>query len=353
MKKLLLLVIVFLTGIINANAEGSQQYFASYTYGVQKLNIQNCLQTISNTGIPPATISVYAIVASDFDVTNVSNITLTAYTGFTISVDLPADRSAALTPTGLNFQTTKTADGTTSNYTLYIHKINKATIPYSLNFGSLFPYNTATPDFNGWGYRLLNNATTPQLASTSSTNSFFLAFNPSLSTDSLVCNYYASNNNTQTGLSGTINTSIDGVTWTTIKSMSNDLPANNATLAQKRFASLLPTGTQYVQFLLTGKASTDPAVNVNVIYVKHFGNITAVQTITDYDPNITINGHNLSIKNNLNYTSLQLISIQGKTIQTYNHPNSEISLPNLSKGLYIINARKNNGSLICKKVILK
>jgi len=191
MKKLLLLVIVFLTGIINANAEGSQQYFASYTYGVQKLNIQNCLQTISNTGIPPATISVYAIVASDFDVTNVSNITLTAYTGFTISVDLPADRSAALTPTGLNFQTTKTADGTTSNYTLYIHKINKATIPYSLNFGSLFPYNTATPDFNGWGYRLLNNATTPQLASTSSTNSFFLAFNPSLSTDSLVCNYYA------------------------------------------------------------------------------------------------------------------------------------------------------------------
>lgn len=267
MKKLFLIsILALLVGISNLQAEGSEQYYASYTgAGVNRLFVTNCLQTLYFTG----TYSVYAIVASDFNIADPNSIRLTAYTGYTINIDLPTDRSAALTSSGLTFQMKKDADGSLTNVTLYIRKINKATIPYSLNFGSLYPYNSATPDFNGWGYRVLNNATTPQLASISSANSFFLAFNSSLSTDSLVCNYYASNNNTQTGLAATISASGDGVSWIPLKTTNNDLPANSATAAQKRLALLLPLGTQYIQYLMTAKGTSDPAININVISVKN------------------------------------------------------------------------------------
>ncbi len=282
MRKLILLPFIALfLSIANLYAEGSTQFFASYTgAGVNRLNITNCLQAVYTTGTAPY--KVYAIVAADFDISVASNITFTAHTGYTISIDLPVDRSAALTSTGLALQTKKTADNSLKDIVLYIRKINKANIPYNLNFGSSYPYNTANPDFNGWGYRVVTTNATPQLTSITSTNSFYLAFNPSLGTDSLVCNYYASNDIAQTGLGATISSSSDGVTWTTLKTTNNDLPLNSATAAQKRLALLLPVGTQYIQYLMTAKAGTDPAVNINVITVKHEGVISnSVSSISD------------------------------------------------------------------------
>lgn len=270
MKKLLLLSIISLFFCqSNLHAEGTQQFFSTYTYGVNRLFIQNCLQNIYYSGNPASsTEKIYAIVAPDFDITDLNSILLIPHTGFTVTVDLPSDRSSALTSKGINFQTTKISDGSINNYTLYIHKIVKATIPYSLNFGSLKPYNTPDPDFIGWAYRELNNATTPQLVSTTSRNMFFLAFNPSLQNDSLVCNFYASNNNKQVGLSAGLEASINGTEWVSIKEFSNNLPVNSASVVDKRLSLLIPVGTQYIRFLLRTKGKEDPNILINSILVK-------------------------------------------------------------------------------------
>lgn len=269
MKKFLIVVVIFLSGIINANAEGLQQMFSTYSFGVNRLFIQNCLQSIYYTGSPvTSTQKIYAIVASDFDINKPGSITLIPHTGFSVSADLPVDRSAALTSSGLIIQTTKTSDGSTYNFVLFIHKLNKATIPYNLNFSTSFPYNTTSPDFNGWGYRELNNAITPQLAASTSRNSFFLAFNSSQANDSLICNYYASNNNTQTGLNATIGASADGINWISLKDFTNNVPFNNAPKDSKRISLLLPIGTQYIKYLLTAKCQDDPNININTISIR-------------------------------------------------------------------------------------
>lgn len=270
MKKLLILSFLLLFFFqLNLKAEGNQQFFSTYTYGVNRLFIQNCLQNIYYSGNPSSsTEKIYAIVASDFNITDLNSIILIPHPGFTVTVNLPSDRSSALTSKGISFQTTKISDGSTNNFILYVNKINKATIPYSLNFGSLKPYNTTNPDFIGWAYRELNNATTPQLVSATSRNMFFLAFNPSMQNDSLVCNFYASNNNVQVGLSASIEASTNGVEWVAIKEFSNNLPANKAAIADKRLSLLLPIGTQYIRFLLKTKGKEDPNILLNSILVK-------------------------------------------------------------------------------------
>jgi hypothetical protein len=268
MKKLFLISIIFFS-TLNLRAEGTQQLFATYSLGINRLFIQNSLMPIYYSRNQRTSIDkIYAIVASDFDINKPGSITLIPQTGFTLTVDLPVDRTSALTSEGLKIQTTKTADGSTCDFVLYIHKINKATIPYSLNFGSAFPYNTATPDFNGWGYRELNNGIDPQLAATTSRNAFFLAFNPSQANDSLICNYYASNNNSQTGLNTSILASPDGISWTSIKDFTNTVPSNNATIDEKRISLLLPVGTQYVKYFLIAKGQNDPNININMISIK-------------------------------------------------------------------------------------
>ncbi len=272
MKKILFLfVLPFLVSNTNVSAEGTQQFFASYTgAGVNRLFIKNCLHTIYSTGIAPY--KVYAIVTSDFDISVQSNITFTAHTGYTITIDLPTDRSAALTSSGLALQTKKNDDNYLKDIVLYIRKINKATIPYSLNFGSSFPYNTDKPDFNGWGYRELNNSVVPQLTASTSRNCFFLAFNPSLPYDSLVCNFYASNNNSQSGLISTINASSDGKIWSVLKEFSNNIPVNSASKDEKRVTLALPAGTQYIKYLLVAKGQNDPNININTISIKRIKN---------------------------------------------------------------------------------
>ena len=271
MKKLLLISIISLFFCqLHLYAEGSQQFFSTYTYGVNRLFIQNCLHSIYYSGNPASsTEKIYAIVAADFDVTNANSIMLIPQTGFTVTVDLPSDRSSALTSKGISFQTTKTSDGSTNNYILYIHKINKATIPYSLNFGSSKPYNTTNPDFIGWAYRELNNSVTPQLVSATSRNLFFLAFNPSMQNDSLICNFYASNNNLQVGLSAVIEASTNGIEWMTIKEFSNNVPTNSASVSDKRLSLLIPVGSQYIRFLLKTKGKEDPNILLNSILVKN------------------------------------------------------------------------------------
>lgn len=268
MKKLIsLLFFTLIVGMGSLFADGAQLSYSSYSgSGVNRLYILNCLQAIYYTG-SAGTYSVSAIVAPDFDIANAASITLSAYTGYTISINLPADRSAALTASGLSFQMTKTSDGSLQNVTLYVHKINKASIPYSLNFSTGFAYNSTTPDFMGWAYKVATANTTPVLSSTSS--SHFLAFNPSLGTDSMVCTYCQSNNTVSTTLASIVESSNDGVTWATIKSYNNNVPLNSASAADKRLALQLTAGTQYLRFTLTAKGVSDPYVNINAFYVKH------------------------------------------------------------------------------------
>jgi len=346
MKKLFLIsIIALLVGISNLQAEGSEQYYASYTgAGVNRLFVTNCLQTLYTSG----TYSIQAIVASDFNIADANSIRLIANTGYTINIDLPTDRSAALTATGLTFQMKKTADASLTNITLYIHKINKVTIPYSLNFGSLYPYNTATPDFNGWGYRVLNNATTPQLASTSSTNSLFMAFNPSLSTDSLVCNYYASNNNTQVGLAATISASGDGVSWTTLKTTNNDLPLNSATADQKRLALVLPIGTQYIQYLMTAKGTSDPAININVISLKNKATTTDI-TVSESLPETLIFSFNnvVNVKCAKANEKIEIINSVGTKLLSVNAKAGDNILYLKTGGIYLVKV-----GIFVKKIVL-
>ncbi len=98
MKKLLLLSIISVFFYqLNLHAEGTQQFLSTYTYSVNRLFIQNCLQNIDDSGNSTSfTEKIYAIVAADFDVTNVNSIILIPQTGFTVTVDLPSDRSSAL-----------------------------------------------------------------------------------------------------------------------------------------------------------------------------------------------------------------------------------------------------------------
>lgn len=259
--------------IISSNlyAEGSLQIYSANKTGIDKLNIENCLQSVFSTGSASETTfqNLYAVVAPDFNISDLKSITLSVSPGFSVSVDFPADRSAALTQSGLSFQTKKSDDNSIYNYKLFIHRIQKAKIPYVLNFGSSFSYNATNPDFKGWGYRVLSNAPVPQLTSAFSTNTFYLAFEPSLSSDSLVCNVYASNENLQNELVVSVNASPDGIEWNKLKSYSNDVPPNSAPLSQKRLSVPLLAGTQYIQFVLEKKAKGNPNININTISIKH------------------------------------------------------------------------------------
>lgn len=338
MKKLILLSMsILLLNNFNLFADGTEQAWASYSgAGVKRLYIENSLQAPMNY-YSGNNYSVYAVVASDFDVTNAYNIRLEANTGFTISIDLPTDRSSAITPNGLTFQMQKTSDGSLYNVTLYIRKINTATIPYSLNFGSSYPYNATTPDFNGWAYRNLANNTTPQLISTGSANSFYLAFNPSLGTDSLVCNYYASNDNTQTGLTASISASGDGVTWTVLKNTNNDLPLNSATDVQKKLALLLPANTKYIQYLLTAKGSSDPYIVINGISVKHSTISTGIMP-TEASRKVMIYTHNnmVSVMNAIANEKIEMFNSVGTKLLSVNAKTGENVLPLQTRGIYLI-----------------
>lgn len=203
----------------------------------------------------------------------------------------------------------------------------------------------------GWAYRSVSSYTTPVLSSTSS--SHFLAFNTSLSTDSLVCNYYASNDNVQTTLTGLIEASADGVLWTTLKSLNNDLPKNAATLAEKRLSLCFRGEYQYVRFTLISKGATDPNVNINLISVKHSANVAGTSNPKANDENISIVGRRISVANNTEYKSLRISSIIGSTISNFSPVDSEINLGGIPSGLYLISAQKKNASPSCKTVIIK
>lgn len=358
MKKTILLPILALFLIsTHVYADGLQVRYANYTYGINSLLIERSIERtipegfagIYATGTVP-NLKLYAVVGADFNFTDPFSVSLILQPGFEIVAGLPSDYSAAATSTGIPISVKKTTDGSVCNWQLFIRKPVKATIPYSLNFGSTYPYNSTTPDFNGWALRAPASGTTPQLAGSSS--SFFLAFNPSLGTDSLVCNYYASNNNVQTGLTGIIESSSDGIMWTTIKSINNNLPKNDATAAEKRTALLLSEGTQYIRYTVQTKAATDPNVNINLISVKHVGTASGIHEISDFDTNITLVGHNMLIANNQDYKSIRLISVDGSTLLNLKEVNTEISLSKFHAGVYVVIAQKKDGLRIAQKIIL-
>lgn len=281
-KRYTLTVLAFLLVTSQLFADGFTDRYTTYSYGVDSLNVKHCIQAVYYNGTVP-NLNIYAIVGSDFDFADASSVRLLLRPGFTVSTALPTNYSAAAT-TGVAFSIKKTADNSICNWILYIRKIQKATIPFALNFGAAYPYNTATPDFLGWAYRSVASYNTPVLTSTSI--SHFLAFNPSLSTDSLVCSYYSSSNaaSDQTGSSSAISASNDGVNWSTLKSYSNnDVPLNNATTAQKRLALALPANTQYLRFILPTKAGV-ANFSANSFDMKHeaISNSTTALNVSPY-----------------------------------------------------------------------
>lgn len=334
MKKLLipLLFSFLLSG--QSYADGIQERYAAYTPGVNSLLIEHCLQPIYSTGTAP--IKLYAVVGADFNFTDPFSATLILQSGFEIVTGLPADFSAAATATGVTFSVKKTSDGSVVNWQLFIRKANKATIPYSLNFGSLLPYNTASPDFMGWAYRVFPTFTYPVLSSTSITH--YLAFNPSLSTDSLICNYYASNNIAQVALTSIIELSNDGVLWTTIKSFNNNIPFNNATAAAKRLALLLTEGTQYIRFSMTGKGAGDPNISINAFNVKNASELTTGLNALNLESNIHVYSSNGQLKVTGLKTGeiIDVYNAMGKKLISVSANNGENALTLTSKGIYII-----------------
>lgn len=141
MKKLLLIPVLALFLITSQlYADGIQERYAAYTPGVTSLLIERCLQPIYYSGTSP-NLKLYAVVGADFDFLDPFSITMKLQPGYEIVTDLPTDFSAAATASGINFSVKKTSDQSIVYWQLFIRKANKATIPYSLNFTSLYPYN--------------------------------------------------------------------------------------------------------------------------------------------------------------------------------------------------------------------
>lgn len=309
MKKLLsislILTLLFSNSLFAATDDGQEQFYASYSYGVNRLYITNCLEAVYSTGSGP--ISITAIVSPDFDISNTNSIRLIAQTGFTISVDLPTDRSAALTSSGITFSTNKTADGSVKQFKLYIHKINKATIPYDVAFSSLYPSSATNPDFIGWSYRMVAPNNSLYLSSTS--HSAYMAFDPSAITDSLNCTYYGSNTTTQTGFTSSIDASIDGVNWTTIKSYNNNLTKNDGTAAEKNISVSLKNvvGAKYIRFLLLTKGASDPGLIISQLGIKN-------QTVLPLKL-LAFKGSSLYDKAYLNWSSTNEINVKDFTVE--------------------------------------
>lgn len=243
-------------------ADGKTERSASYTFGVNGLFIEHCLQSISNWGKDENYI-LNAVVAPDFDFTKSSSLSLKLQPGFEIVTQLPTEFSSAATSEGVTFSVKNTKDQSVLNWKLFLHKVKRASLPYSLKFGSSNPVNSTDPDFMGWAYRAIDmNNNYPRLSSKS--QSFILAFNPCGGLETMTCNFYASNDSEQTGLSANIESSADGISWIILKTFNNDIPKNSAKTTEKNLSFLLSGGTQYIRFQILSKATTDPNICMNL-----------------------------------------------------------------------------------------
>lgn len=267
MKKLLILpVLVSFLFSMQIYADGKTERYAAYSTGVNSLLIEHSLHSISNW-VKNGEVILNAVVAPDFDFSNPSSVSIKLQPGFEIVTPLPAEFSEAASPAGMNFSVKKTADQSVVNWKLFIRKIQKTTIPFNLNFGTSNPVNTATPNFAGWSYRSIDmNNTYPRLSGKS--QAFLLAFNPCSNSDLLVCNFYASNENDQTGLSASVEASADGISWVVLKTFNNDVPKNTAPAPEKSISLPLVEGYQYIRFQLLNRTNTDPSVCLNFFQLK-------------------------------------------------------------------------------------
>jgi len=262
MKKNSLLLVIALFSISQMYADGKTERFASYTYGINGLFIENCLESISNWG-KEGNYILNAVVSPDFDFTKASSISLKLQPGFEIATHLPTNFSAATTSEGVIFSVKNTSNQSVVRWKLFINKVKKATIPYSLKFGSSNPVNSTDPNFMGWSYRAIDmNNNYPRLSSKS--QSFILAFNPCDGSETMTSNFYASNDSEQIGLTASIESSTDGISWINLKTFNNDIPKNSAKATEKNLSFLLSAGTQYIRFQIISKAATDPNICMNI-----------------------------------------------------------------------------------------
>ena len=264
MKKILFLALALLS-FSQMFADGKTERFASYTFGVNGLFIEHCLESINNWGKDGNNI-LNAVVAPDFDFTKASSLSIKLQPGFEIVTQIPTDFSAASTSEGVTFSVRNIKDQSVVSWKLFLHKIKKASIPYSLKFGSTNPVNSTDPDFMGWAYRAIDMSNNfPRLSNKS--QSFILAFNPCSGSETMTCNFYASNNTEQKGLSANIESSADGISWINLKTFNNDIPKNSARATEKNLSFLLSAGSQYIRFQILTRAATDPTVCMNLFQV--------------------------------------------------------------------------------------
>ncbi|MFV0468998.1 MAG: T9SS type A sorting domain-containing protein [Dysgonomonas sp.] len=350
----------FLSGLIllmafgvsqNCHADGYDNFGASYSYGVYRFNVKNCLQ---NVYVNSTKFEIHAVVASDFnyDDPQCAVFQLYAAGGFEEVAGSPIPTNFSVQ--GQEVKVKKTSTGEIYTWKVYVRKAIKASLPFSRNFTSLLPvtgYDPTNTNSIGWAYRVVSTSTTPSAPILGGQDqAMFFAYDAPAS--SFSCMLYASNNNDQTNVKATIDGSSDGITWTNIKSYSNDLPKNNATDEEKTVQVALDKDYRYVRVIMTENksGSTDPNISVNKFSVT--SNIgTSISSDSEDASEIYLKDNKL-VLDNLDASVFSIFNMSGRIVKKSAVQSNEITLDGLNNGIYVVAVTLTNGKTIHKKIVL-
>lgn len=342
------LILLMAFGVIqNAQAsEGYESYGASYSYGVYRFTVKNCLQDVY---VNSTKYEIHAVVADDFDYSDPQNAVFQVYTagGFE-EVSIPTDFSVQ----GQEVKVKKTATGDIYTWKVYLRKAIKASLPFSRNFTSVSPvsgYDPTDATSIGWAYRVVSVGVTPSAPILGGKDQamFFAYATPASEFSAL---FYASNNNTQVNIKASIDASEDGFIWTTLKSYNNDVPANNATNEEKTVTLALDESYRYIRLIMTDNkgGGTDPNITLNKFSITEAKG-TSISTNVQSEAKIYVLNNKI-VFSDLEVVSAQVLNLSGQAVGQLS--SSEIDIAGLNKGTYIVVATLNSGKNIYKKIIL-
>lgn len=275
--------------------------------------------------------------------TNLSNIKATF---------VPSDETTSVTttpiPTDFTNQQliTVAKDGTTPvNYNVVFRTMKPAALPFSLSFSST-NLPVWTSETLGWAGTCVD-ATRANVQFGNKNRGFILAFNSAPST--LAYTILASGTWDPSNVFD-VEQSADGISWSNVKKYTGDGALTSTSVPE---LMSLDQATRFIRFNYTSRTGNANVSMNDFVVTKSTGTSLSTEKVSNVKAFISQGTKSLNIQNAAEVAKLEILNMFGQTVCSVAQPDNNISLAQLSEGVYFIKMSLKNGNECTSKVVVK
>ena len=283
------------------------------------------------------------LVPEDFNVSNV-----------TIDYELDENATLATDPLPVDFTTAQkikttntTVDPvTTKEWTVTLKKVKKAPLPLSLDFSDP-SLNTAdwNEDVVGWAPAAIDGNQASVIRYGNHTTTFIVAFSDAPTKITYSLNIVGATNVFGDALF-VVYASADGETWTAIRTFDNSNPILNSAT---EYSNDLAADIRYVKWVYHTRVVNTNLNKITVTKLEGSGILMPEEQANT----VYLTDANLHISNPELVKEISLYNISGSLVFSQEKPMANVSVPNLSNGVYFAKIKYNTSNVDTVKLINK